>query len=796
MQISYKQFVFIVLSLCVMPYCGAQIKIYGTIHTHNHTPLASAVIMLSKTTSPNELVTASSSDDKGKFDLSVAKGEYRLSITFLNEKLYETVIKSDTNVELGTIILEKDGQSKELEEVEIRKYKPTVAFKNGKLEFMPNTVETGSILEIMKIAPTVQIQEEAINLLGKSGTEIRINGRKIHMSGAQLTSYLASISANTLEKLEIIHSPGAEYDADTRGGIINIVLKELKEKGINASTYVTQSKSKYANTAIGGNFNMLAGKWQTWGSFGLAKGKNWTYGTNDIFYSSGLWQDKNEQIIHEKSISATGGLEYVPDSSNALNVSFSYYKGPSTASEYNQSFIYNLQHALDSTLLTTGTNPQDYRHLSSNLNYVHTFGKSNNKLTFDFAQVSTQFDRQQDFSNMTLGATAPSTAQRFYSGNNQNLTIKTANLAMDMPNKWLNIVVGGKIIFNKNKNETSFFQLLNNVWNRNEDKFDNFQYKEQIQAVYLQGNKAVGKWDFRGGVRLENTQTEGNSLTNTLITKKSYTQLFPSISASFNKDDNNTLNLSYGKKIQRPEFSWVNPFAWYTNAYEYSHGNPSLQPYFNHDLTFTYIFKQKWTFYANYYTARDIYAEYMKIDTATGHRESRVDNFVHQDIVSIYAGTNFNLWDRWKLSPEISVSASKRGSNLALIDDTSGIQVNSGLHSQIQILPNNKLILSLNSSYSSPSNASVLETKRRFMQHAGITYQAVKDTLQISLNGNDLFKSGAFQYDAYVNDIRRSRYKYSNSQQISMTVRYNFKKGKKREINRSNANDDELRRAG
>jgi len=766
------------------------------VQSEDGSPIVSAVVVLSKSASPQEIVTASSSNDQGQFELATTPGTYLLTVTFLQDKLYQADIQADHDIDLGTIVLKKYGRSRQLAEVEVKKYKPTVTFKNGKLQFIPSIVETGSILEILKIAPTVQIQDEQISLVGKSGTEIRINGRKIHMSGEQLTSYLSSLSANTLEKLEIISNAGAEYDADARGGIINIVLKEIKEKGLNASGYITQSKSKYANTDIGGNLNMLTGKWQTWISLGLGKGKNWTYGTNDIFYSSGLWQDKNEQNTETKNLSATGGIEYIADSSNVINASFSYYKGPSTGTESNRSFIYNTQNTLDSALLTTGTNPQAYRHLSSNLNYVHTFVKSNRKLTFDFAQVSTRFDRQQDFTNTTLKAGHPFSSQRFYSGNNQNLTIQTANLDLDIPNKLTDLHIGAKIIFNNNQNETSFYQFLDSTWDASEDKFDNFEYKERIQALYAQGNRALGKWNFQGGLRLEHTQTLGKSQTGTPAAKTRYTQLFPSFSASFNKDDNNTFNLSYGKKIQRPEFSWVNPFAWYTNAYEYSHGNPALQPYFSHDLTFMYIFKQQWTFYANYYTAQDIYAEYMKIDTATGFRESRVDNFVDQDIWSLYAGTNFNLWSRWKISPQVSLLANKRGSSLALIEDTSGFQVNAQVHNQIQILSGNKLTLSLNSSYTSPGNAGVLETRSRFVQDAGITYQAVKDTLQVSINGRDLFKSGAFQYDTYVNNIRRTRYKYSSSQQVSMTVRYNFKKGKKREINRSNANDDELRRAG
>ncbi|MGJ1444890.1 TonB-dependent receptor domain-containing protein [Sphingobacterium spiritivorum] len=796
MKNLYRLLLIIPLAIGISQHTFAQINISGKIRNSNDSPVSSAVVTLYQGKGAGKMITAGATDENGEFHLTSDKGSYLLKVTFLQELLYQKEITVEKQLDLGLITVEKDGKSKELAEIEIRKYKPTVVFRNGKLEFSPSVVETGSVLEIMKIAPTVQIQEEQINLLGKTGTEIRINGRKIHMTGEQLTSYLATLSANMLEKLEIVHNPGAEYDADAKGGVINIVLKELKEKGVNASTYVTQTKSKYANTSLGGNFNMLAGKWQTWGSAGIDKGKNWTYGTNDIFYTSGLWQDKNEQINRQKSLSATAGIEFVPDSNNAINASFSYYKGPSTGEEYNQSFIYNIQKILDSTLRTTGTNPQDYSNFSYNVNYVHTFGKSKRKLTFDYAQVSTLFDREQDFTNSVIKDGNATQTQRFFSGNNQNVAVQTANLALDLPNKIVNMNVGGKLIFNKNQNETSFYEFVNNNWDASEDKFDNFKYKERIQALYFQGNKTIGKWELQGGLRMEATQTEGSSLTNGQITKRNYTKFFPSFSASFNKDDNNTFNLSYGKKIQRPEFSWVNPFAWYTNAYEYSHGNPSLQPYFSNDLTFMYVLKQKWTFYASYYSTRNVYAEYMKIDTTTGQRESRVDNFVNQDILSLYASTDFNLWKRWKMSPELAFQAHKRGSDLALIDDTSGFNVNAGLYQQIQVLPDNKLVLTLNSSYSSPSNASVLETKARFVQHAGITYQAVKDTLQISLNGNDLFKSAAFQYDAYVNDIRRTRYKYSNSQQVSMTVRYNFKKGKKREINRSNANDDEMRRAG
>lgn len=188
------------------------------------------------------------------------------------------------------------------------------------------------------------------------------------------------------------------------------------------------------------------------------------------------------------------------------------------------------------------------------MNYVHTFGKSKRKLTFDYAQVSTLFDREQDFTNSVIKDGNATQTQRFFSGNNQNVAVQTANLALDLPNKIVNMNVGGKLIFNKNQNETSFYKFVNNNWDASEDKFDNFKYKERIQALYVQGNKTIGKWELQGGLRMEATRTEGSSLTNGQITKRNYTKFFPSFSASFNKDDNNTFNLSYGKRSSGQSF--------------------------------------------------------------------------------------------------------------------------------------------------------------------------------------------------------------------------------------------------
>ncbi|SUJ14554.1 Outer membrane receptor for ferrienterochelin and colicins [Sphingobacterium spiritivorum] len=273
MKILCRLLLIIPVFISISQQAFAQINISGKIQNSSESPVSAAVVTLYQAKGAGKMVTAGATDENGEFHIASDKGSYLLKVTFLQELLYQKEITVEKQLDLGLITVEKDGKSKELAEVEIRKYKPTVVFRNGKLEFSTSVVETGSVLEIMKIAPTVQIQEDQINLLGKTGTEIRINGRKIHMSGEQLTSYLATLSANMLEKLEIVHNPGAEYDADAKGGVINIVLKELKEKGINASTYVTQTKSKYANTSLGGNFNMLAGKWQTWGSVGVDKGK-------------------------------------------------------------------------------------------------------------------------------------------------------------------------------------------------------------------------------------------------------------------------------------------------------------------------------------------------------------------------------------------------------------------------------------------------------------------------------------------------------------------------------------------
>ena len=144
----------------------------------------------------------------------------------------------------------------------------------------------------------------------------------------------------------------------------------------------------------------------------------------------------------------------------------------------------------------------------------------------------------------------------------------------------INLNYGGKISYSDIQNGNNSLQ-----------NFSIFRYKEIINAIYIALNKSIGKWDFKAGIRMENTSYKGEQWTTNEINKKEYLEWFPTLYLNYKINKQNNLNISYGRRIKRPGFSLLNPFKWYITPLEYTAGNAQLQPYFIDNIELGYTYK-------------------------------------------------------------------------------------------------------------------------------------------------------------------------------------------------------------
>jgi len=295
-------------------------KISGkVIDATTNTPVDYATVSLYKQGSTSPL-NGASTDPKGNFKIdNLAPGEYSITVDFLGYKrqTIEHLIISGTNKSITVNTIALNAVANQLKGITITASAPTVENKIDKLVYNPAndlTSQGGVALDVLKKVPMVTVDIDGnVELQGNANIRFLINGKPSSIFGASLADALQSIPASQIKNIEVITSPGAKYDAEGTGGIINIVLKDSKVQGIN------------------GSINLSAGTRLENGSFNI-NGRKGNFGVNAFF--SG-----NEQL-NSTAINTTNRTSY---SNTRDTITRLYQKGNSAfkRSGYQSGFSIN-----------------------------------------------------------------------------------------------------------------------------------------------------------------------------------------------------------------------------------------------------------------------------------------------------------------------------------------------------------------------------------------------------------------------------------------------------------------------
>ena len=175
---------------------------------------------------------------------------------------------------------------------------------------------------------------------------------------------------------------------------------------------------------------------------------------------------------------------------------------------------------------------------------------------------------------------------------------------------------GVKSSFVSNDNVVDYQRQLSDKSWMIDNRSNHFVYDENINAAYLNANKQLGKWSLQGGLRLENTIAKGLQVTNDSTFTRNFTNLFPSAFVSYAANKNNSVTLSYSRRITRPSYRDLNPFTFFLDSLTYQVGNPYLLPQFTNNLELNYAFKSRYIVGFNYNHTNDVISQIMRQDNA------------------------------------------------------------------------------------------------------------------------------------------------------------------------------------
>ncbi|HTE02351.1 MAG TPA: TonB-dependent receptor [Mucilaginibacter sp.] len=541
------------------------------------------------------------SDPKGGFVIgNLNAGEYTVTVDFIGyqKKTIEHVTISATamDVSLGTIIL--TPVQNQLKSVDIVSKAPIVQNKIDKMVYnVANdlTSQGGSASDVLQKVPQVTVDIDGnVELQGNANIRFLINGKPSSIFGASLADALQSIPANQIKSIEVITSPGAKYDANGTGGIINIILKDSKIEGINGSFNLSAGTRRE-----NGSFNLNVRK----GNFGVNAFFNGggqinsttVNSTNRLSYNSArdtstnLYQKGNSKFTrggYQSGLSLNWSI--TPKDELTLSGGFNHFEnnnsGLTNQEQVTHDFINNVSSDLRS--LRNSSSRFSGKYYDYSLSYKKTFAKENQELDFlytsSYGHNSFNFFQQQDY----LNGGYPSSGSRSNNPGRDHETEITVDYTQPI-SKGFTIETGAKATLENINNTIVTDTLSNGLFVPNANQTYGFNYDRKVYALYLSASFSLFN-DFisgKAGLRDEYTNTTADFKG---VNIPGYNVLAPSAVLSHKIDETQSFKLSYTYRIERPDYGDLNPFYNISDPHSISTGNPNLKPEVGHNYEFGY----------------------------------------------------------------------------------------------------------------------------------------------------------------------------------------------------------------
>ncbi len=592
------------------------------------------------------------SNNDGHFSFIVSKtGRYLVSATHVGYiPVYSAAFDLSGSGETNVPTLELNKMSGELKAVTVNTKKPMVEVKADKtilnVEGTINSVGTDA-LELLRKSPGVMVdKDDNISLSGKNGVQVYIDGRPTPLSGKDLSEYLKSLQSSQIESIEIITNPSAKYDAAGNAGIINIRLKKNKTFGTNGSVNGGYNIGSYSKYNGGLSLNHRNKKVNLFGNYNYNNNKNAMHINLHREVFDTLFDQKSVINTHTQSHGFKAGMDYFINKFNTIGVMVNGNFSENPTGNYSRTpIIYMPTNTLDRVLIANNSSTSKRNNADINLNY-HFADTSGRTLDIDADYGLFRIKSDQLQPNYTYDPTESALLQRevFNMVAPTNIDIYTAKADYEQNFKKGKLGIGGKFSYVKSFNDFKTYNVDGNIKDLDLSKTNQFDYKENINALYINYNHQLKGWMYQIGLRGENTNSKGTSTGyswdgNTYanydsVFNRNYFDLFPSAAITHNKNPMNQWSLSYSRRIDRPAYQDLNPFEFRLDKYTSQKGNTLLRPQYTNSIGLTNTYKYKLTTTLNYSHVKDVFTQL--VDTAERSKAFlSKKNLATQDIVSL-----------------------------------------------------------------------------------------------------------------------------------------------------------------
>ena len=567
-----------------------RLTVSGRVVNDEGTPVPYATVVLTK---DNAQVAGGATASNGAFTLNAAAGNYTLIVSFIGYKTETQELELSESINLGDITLETD--SEQIEEVVIT----SQLIRREADRFVVDVANSPIALgkdgeELLKSSPGVWIQDDKISINGSSGSKIYLNDREVKLDDTQLIAYIRSLRAEDIQRIEVIPQSGADYDANSSGGIIKITTKRNLDMGLMGSASIVGNVSKNL-------YNVMPSLSLNYNSGGLnLYGRTWA-GTNGYEYTTEELTDYDSGTVidaattmNERSNWAGINLGFVYDINSRHSIGaelqHNYWGGSDITDTWTEHSLScrrsegNYSSKMNSNMTTSTLNYIiKLDEIGSNIKFIGDYTNSMTPHNYNY------FDTSYDMTQMNK----IDSTYRNAAGGRYQLATARVDYTKIFSDK-LSLKAGVKYTFNKNGNTSKYEWLTDGNWIVNEDQSYDIGYTENIAAAYVTASARVGRWSLVGGLRGEYTHFHERGTEEPL---SSYFKLFPNanISYSITPKGEYSLVMQYSRNITRPSFWALSPNETKISEYMIQRGNPKLKPSLSNNLSLTAVFKYKYT---------------------------------------------------------------------------------------------------------------------------------------------------------------------------------------------------------
>lgn len=662
---------FILLSIALLAYCKvfSQQTINGKISVkfidESRTPVPAVTVSLLKQKDSSLIkVAVTETDGIANFE-NIKEGNYFLSASHTAYQNYFssviTIDNKNSNIILPDIILiHKTG---ELKEVTVQTQKPFIEKQMDKMvvNVENSIVSAGSTaMEVLEKSPGVVIdRNDNISLKGKQGVIVMINGKPSGISGSDLANYLRGMPSSSVSKIEIITNPSAKYDAAGSAGIINIIMKKDQRMGTNGTVSASYGQGFYPKAGVGATLNYRNKKLNLFGNYNFDYRDNYSHLTlYRKFIEEGKLQGVYDQDNFIEFLFRTNvyraGLDYTLSPKTVMGVvvngianKFSSNGDTKTDvlddKEQQISYNNNISRTLDTL-----------KNYAVNVNFKHTFDSTGKELTvdLDYAKYHNRSGQHfiTDFYNNDASVALP---QNIIMGDvNGKLDIKSIKADYVNPlKKNAKLEAGIKNSWVTADNDIKYYDASTGTFIYDSGQSNHFIYKENINAGYINFGKEFKKISIQAGIRVEQTNVNGNQLSTGQQFDTSYTKIFPSAFINYTASQKNAFGISVSRRLDRPTYRQLNPFRFYINNSTFSEGNPYLQPQFTYSFELSHTYNQAITTTLSYSITKNNITNVLIPSTT-------------QDKITIQTDRNLAEFDYYGLSVSAPVSITKWWSSI------------------------------------------------------------------------------------------------------------------------------------